>query len=182
MPVIPPEQIPTTFILLDTETTGLPYHPKARVVELGAVLVDETGVREDRTFQSMVRPDCFDAVEAAGALAVSGLRAEDFYWAPSVYEVDRLFFEWRAEWGLHEVPLFGWQGHFDHQMLERSGFSRLEVLDIKAPAGRLGAPKGSLGATALKMGIGLDERHRALADAVLAARIWCVLRTGWRPT
>lgn len=169
--------IPHDFVLLDTETTGLPHHPKAHVIELGAVLV--TGGAVGAAYQSFVRPPTYDPVEAEPARRIHGLGPEHFYHAPAPAEVQQTFFEWRVVNGAHGWPLFAWIGHFDDAMLRRSGFVDLDVFDIRGPARKrlpVEVGKGPLGAVAIRLGIALAERHRALDDARLAALVWLAVR------
>jgi DNA polymerase III epsilon subunit-like protein len=171
-----PDVPPRSLILLDVETTGLPMAKSARVVEVAAIVIEDSGI-VDHGFRAMVRPDVFDAVEAASALLVNGLTVEDFRDAPDPTEIDLAF---RAWWQRFPYPLYAWRGAFDRQMLVKSRMTFGEtVRDIK-PAVTVRAPgsgKKKLGHIAHDLGIAIpDDMHRAFADAVLAARVWCAVR------
>ena len=50
------------LVVLDTETSGFQGQAWARILEVGAVLLDLDGVEVD-TFASLVRPDVLDEPE-----------------------------------------------------------------------------------------------------------------------
>lgn len=172
------DRIPDHLIILDTETTGLPHHHKARVIELGAVAVGPSGIFAEH-FQSMVWPETFDPEQARGALMVSGITVEEFRTAPKPWTVAESFEAWRLRVCGGLWPLFAWNGHFDHGMLQRSGFA-LDVFDIAPECRRritTWKSKGTgLAHAAKALDLAQDSAHRALPDALLAAKVWCALR------
>ena len=161
-------------VALDTETTGL--DPKsARIVEVGGVVLRDAALREDNSFQRLV---------ATGipipsiATAVHGIAEADLRDAPSF---ERAYADLVRFVG--ERPVIGHAVGFDLAVLKREcalsciPFRAWSTLDTRLLA-QLAAPnlpEFSLEAIAAWLGIAPAGRHRALADAVTAARVFAAL-------
>jgi len=170
------------FVVLDTETTGLPHHWWARVVEVGAVLVKDKHIHPVH-FHSFVFPDTFNSLRSAQAMRVNGLGPDDFYRAPQPPQVEMALRTWRLELCGEPAPLFSWNGSFDHRMLDRSGFDDLTVHDIRQHVRAIAVEQKRGKFRSLNNACNLFEvpvpagRHRAVLDAKLAAAVW--LRARW---
>jgi CBS domain-containing protein len=160
-------------VALDTETTGLDPRT-ARIIEVGAVALGDGRVTE-RTFRSFVAAP---VPIPAPATAVHGITDADLATAPPfpvVYEKLRDFIGSRAVIG-HTLG-------FDLALLtaecERVGiaFTPWPALDIRFLA-EIADPtlaSFSLEGLAAWLGVPPGERHRALADAQMAAEIFVAL-------
>lgn len=174
-------------IVLDTETTGLPHHEHARVIEVGAVLLDEDGC-EQAHFETLVQPNVFNPRKAAKALSITGISAEEVFAAPPEREAYRNFRTWFDECGAPYVTAFNIA--FDRKMLGKSGvyFDRwancimLKAKGLMGPAGALPRkgssgdwkwPKLSEASAFFQIEEPSGRAHRALYDARVAARVAC---------
>lgn len=178
------------ILVLDTETTGLPYQTWAGVCEVAAVLLGPDG-EEAATFESLVRPPVLDA-RCDGALAVNNIDPADLRTAPEPKEVAAAFYRWLEPLGGPYWTTFNID--FDKPMLFRAGLVSerwascvmRRACDVMGPLGLLRAadpthrnydparpwlyPKLSLAAE--HFGVVVDGApHRALTDARTAAGI-----------
>lgn len=170
------------LLVVDTETTGLPKDKDARIVELGAVIIDRDG-EELASWSSLVRPPraalaCDGADEA---MAVHGIDLALLERAPEAHHVERCFLEWVALRGLYVGGITSWRWSFDGCMLARLGAGRIAELHTarcvhdaaRAHFGKMGRRYGpTLEDVAQALGVPVPQgRHRALADARLAGQV-----------
>ena len=127
---------PDHYLVLDTETTGLPCDPKAHVVEVGAALVPaprpgwfERG--EYSTFSTLVRPPVLTEEGLAIAKRVSGITKEQLDHARSPSEALHALEAWVYDYlcggdrggfypKLDKTAVHAWNAPFDAQMMERT--------------------------------------------------------------
>lgn len=168
-----------TAIALDTETTSLDVH-NARVLEIGAVAILKGRLVPEPHFTSLVNPQAAIPPESA---AIHGITDDAVRSAESFAQVYR---QYRDFAGAHVI--LGYAVGFDLAMLrsehERAGLAWkaprfIDVLDL-ARLLRPDLPNLSLETLAAWLGIAVVERHRALADARLAAEIFLALLPGLR--
>jgi DNA polymerase III epsilon subunit-like protein len=172
---------PSRLCILDTETTGFQHHDWARVIELGAVVLDGDGV-EVAAWESLILPDILDE-RAAGALAVNKIDLDTLR-ATGIdpVEASRSFREWLA---LHDCRFVtAYNVAFDRPMVERHPLGLVDLrwascvmLRAKAavPGGRF--PGGSLARMAEHFGVAVvGDAHRALTDARTAAGVAVAIR------
>ncbi len=161
-------------IALDTETTGLDPR-SARIVEIGAVRLTGTDVHTANAFQQLISiPETIPPA----ATAIHGIRDIDLIGAPSFPQV---FAELTQFVG--ERPVIGHTIGFDLALLRREcaimgqTLSTWDVLDVRllAQVVEPALADFSLEGLAGWRGISIAGRHRALSDAVLAARIFVSL-------
>ena len=162
------------LVVLDTETTGLDVR-RDRVIELAGVWVRAGKVREDETFSSLIDP----GVEITrDSTAIHGIRPEDVAGAPAFPEVMEQF----AAWAGPNV-IGGFMTGFDLAILKAEHerhemkWSQPLALDVRTLA-KLCAPElpdESLETLAAWLKIEISGRHRALPDAVSAARMFTAL-------
>lgn len=162
--------------VVDTETTGLPHHPWAEVIELAAVALDAGGA-EVATFSTFVSPVVLDE-RAAPALRVNGLQPSDLHGAPGAQVVAADFRAWLA--GLGGPSLTSYNVAFDCGMLQRMGLGDEVVwracLMHEAHAAMGSGRRGNLAAAAAHFGVvSCQPAHRALSDARTAAGIYRAL-------
>lgn len=176
---------PCRLVVLDTETTGFASDPDSRVVELGGVIVNCDGTLGDR-WQSLVRPDIFDAARSAGAIAIHGITPEMVRSEPTTHMAAGTFRGWLRHNGIQFVTSFN--VGFDRPMVERMGLTELRWAscvmlrafeDMKTAnactLNKFGKPKWpSLAEASAYYGVPVEGRaHRVEADAVQAAGV-CV--------
>ncbi|SHE37609.1 ATP-dependent DNA helicase DinG [Desulforamulus putei DSM 12395] len=157
-----------TFVALDLETTGLNCWSDD-IIEIGLVKVID-GQEVDR-FQSLVRPK--------GSLPVrikrlTGLRDEDFSEAPALNEILSGVLSFIAD-----LPLVGHNIKFDRDFLAAAArrplandlYDTLELAKYLLPS----AGNHRLGELCKELNIAMNHRHRALDDALGAARLLVTL-------
>jgi len=158
-------------VAVDTETTGLdPRH--ARIIELAAVRIHRGRVVKDETFSCLVNPGIAVPEDSR---RIHGIETEDLVDAPDFGEAGRSFSAF-----IGQRLIIGYSLGFDLAILERE-YSRAglawpapRALDLRQLV-RLAMPdlaEHSLEGLAAKLGIAVTDRHRALPDAKLAARIY----------
>jgi len=181
-------------LVLDTETTGLPEHDGASVVEIGAVLVAPSGAIVAR-WTSFVRPSFPLPEHADEAMRVNGLDLAELVDAPPWSDVRSGLLRWLfasdyvSTFSLDAVTSYNVD--FDRLMLDRAG--GMGVLDpmwgacIQLDAGaKLPDPEAHrrrdprrppLWWVVRELGVQqVEPAHRALSDAETAARVMVALR------
>ena len=161
-------------VVFDTETTGLSTG-KDRIVELGAVRISTGRILDGRKFGQLVNPGL---PMPDAALRVHRITDSDVSDAPAFDEAFSSFSEWAGP------SLFaGYSIHFDLAVLEaehaRNGMLWLapRFLDVQQLVQALNPdlPDWSLETVAAWCGVEVENRHRALADAETAARVFLKL-------
>ena len=163
-----------TAIALDTETTSLDVR-HARVLEIGAIFIVKGRLVPEFHFTSLVNPH--EAIPPE-SIAVHGITRETVKSADRFVHVYRRFRDFA---GAHVI--IGFALGFDLAMLRRElkrvhlAWKAPRVLDVRDLARLLkpDLPDYSLETLAAWLGIAVVERHRALADAKLAAEIFLAL-------
>ena len=166
-------------IVLDTETTGLDPAAGHRIIEIGCVELVNF-IPTGRHWQSYVNPE---RDIPAGAVAVHGITAAILADKPRFLEIadDLLGF-------IADSPMVIHNADFDLAFLnaellrnQRAPLARSRAIDTVELARRRfpGAP-ASLDALCKRFGIDLSgrERHGALIDAGLLARVYLELTSG----
>ena len=161
-------------VVFDTETTGLST-AKDRVVELAAVRISAGRILDDREFGQLVNPG-MPIPDAA--FRVHRISDSDVSGAPAFDAAFSSFSEWAGP------SLFvGYSLHFDLAVLEaehaRNGmlWSAPRFLDVQQLVQALNPelPDWSLETVAAWCGVEIENRHRALADAEITARVFLKL-------
>lgn len=175
--------------VLDTETTGLPRHPMARVVEVAVVVLDES-LSEVACFSSLVRATEAEIADGARALAVNGIDGASLLVAPPAAEVGVVLAGWLKLQGVESVSAFN--NGFDRMMMGRAFVGELGVpwgecimeaaMEVMGSAGALPARRWrggqewrwpSLGEAMEFFGVEREGvAHRGLSDARAAAGVW----------
>jgi DNA polymerase-3 subunit epsilon/CBS domain-containing protein len=155
----------------DTETTGLDTG-SARIIEMGAVLIDKGAVREDRTLEMLVDPG---VPVPATATAIHGIDETALRGAPGFREA------WDAlQRFIARRTLIGHSIGFDLAVLEKEAeraglaWQKPRTLCVRLLASLVNPrlPDYSLETIASWLGLTLSGRHRALSDARTAAHIF----------
>jgi DNA polymerase III epsilon subunit-like protein/PAS domain-containing protein len=162
-----------SFVVFDTETTGLWPEAGDRVVSLAGVRVDGMEVRRQSIFDALVHPGRPVPLES---VRFHGITDDDLAGAPSLGVVLPAFLGF-----LGDAVLVGHEVAFDLGFLApeavRLGLPPLTVrpaLDIRLLSRSLHGPAvdHSLEAAALRLGVAVVGRHSALGDALTAAEIF----------
>jgi DNA polymerase-3 subunit epsilon/ATP-dependent DNA helicase DinG len=157
-----------SYVSLDLETTGL--DPEVdEIIEVAAIRFDASGVIE--TYQTLVNPD--RRLEYRIAL-LTGIDPSDLTRAPRFASVAS-----DVEQFIGLDPIVGQNPTFDTTFLQRKGvqvfgptYDTFDLAALMLP----GLTQRSLGGIADFLGIPFEVRHRALADAEAAMRVFVALR------
>ena len=161
-------------VVLDTETTGLDVS-RDRVIEIGAVRLSHGPVETAETFATLIDPG---TPLAPASSRVHGIRDADVTGAPGFADGMAAFVQWAGP-----SLIVGYSVGFDLAILKaehgRCGLAwraprSLDIAHLVAQvAPRL--PDLSLETAAAWLEIEIGTRHRAVADARLAARLFLAL-------
>lgn len=177
--------LPTSYVVVDVETTGLSPILGDRVVELGAVRVVRGVVVG--TFCQLVNPQ---VPIHPGAQAVHGISAADVTHAPRMADVLPRFITFTAG-----LPLVAHNAGFDQSFLEAECrccelihpfddyYCTLQLSRLVNP----GLPRHDLDSLVRHYGIPVHHRHRALGDVHATQQLYEILRRAYeslraRPT
>jgi CBS domain-containing protein len=160
-------------IVADTETTGLDT-ANDRIIEIAAVRVRGAAVSDD-SFAELVQPGI---PVPAKSTEIHGIRDADLEGAAPFAEVTARFTAWAGS-----DVLIGYSLGFDLAILEaehkRAGLAWTppRALDVRhlVPLVAPDLPGQSLEIAAEWLGVEITERHRALGDAQVTARIFVAL-------
>ena len=162
-------------VVIDSETTGLDPR-KARVIELAAVRLSAGKLAEADSFRQLIRPG--DESIPAINTEIHGIDDAAVAAAPSFAEVWPRFREYLGPGVVigHTIgfDLAVWKRECDEAGLP---WSRPRTLDTRLLA-EIAAPKlagYALEKLAAWLGIEVTDRHRALGDAVITARVFLAL-------
>lgn len=186
------------IVVLDTETNGFIRDRSSNVLEIAAVVVNADGTVHDPSdpvlsFSSLVRAPAWPQ-DWEKAEAIHGIPRAEVEAAPLPGDVFSRLLAW---WPKPEGRMIRWTSYnrdFDGPMVERTFGSNLDVLAPRAPcimraamkvmhaagacptfrSGKPKFPKLTEAAAYFRIG-GPAQDHRALGDAVLAARVLVAL-------
>ncbi len=159
-----------TFVCFDFETTGLHYEQGDRIIEIGAVKIENGKITEK--FMTYVDPEKHIPAESS---AISGIVDEDVKGAPKDYEALQDFYKFTRGSILTGYNII----NFDMVFLTGQGkncrwnFDN-EVDDVYKLAQKYvhGVRNYKLGTIAEKLGVTLDNAHRAVFDALATAEVF----------
>lgn len=163
-----------TYVCFDFETTGLHYENGDKIIEIGAVKIVDGKITE--SFLSYVDPEKPIPPESS---EISGIVDEDVKGAPKDYEVLQDFYKFTRGAILTGYNII----NFDMRFLIGQGkstrwnFSENEVDDVYKWAQKYvhGVKNYKLGTIAAKLGVVLDNAHRAVFDAQATAEVFIKL-------
>jgi DNA polymerase-3 subunit epsilon/ATP-dependent DNA helicase DinG len=158
-----------SYVALDLETTGLDLESD-EIIEVGAIRFGADGVLD--SFQTLVNPG---RPIAPPVVELTGITDEAVRSAPAIWAVAPALEEFLGESPLVGQNVLG----FDTLFLRRAGVRYCEsVYDTHGLAEMLlpGLAEYGLAALCARFGISFDVRHRALADAEAARRVFLALR------
>ncbi|MCB0571558.1 MAG: 3'-5' exoribonuclease [Phaeodactylibacter sp.] len=155
------------YAVVDLETTG-GRAARDKIIEIAIVLHDGQEIID--TYSSLVDPECYIPY---GITQLTGITQEMVQGAPHFYEIARKVVEMTEDaiFVAHNV-------RFDYSFLReefaRLGytFSRKNLCTVRLSRKAFpGLPSYSLGNLIKSMGISVDNRHRALDDALATAEL-----------
>lgn len=161
-------------VALDTETTGLDAR-SARLVQIGAVRIEDGKVRRERSFETLLNPGM--PIPTAST-AVHGISDADVAAAPRFADVagDLASF-------LGQAVVVGHTIGYDLMILQREAvlagrpWRVPRTLDVRVLA-ELAKPslaQYDLDRIASILGVGIEGRHTAMGDAVATAQVYTAL-------
>ena len=172
------EQVPThlqnkTFVCYDFETTGLHYEQGDKIIEIGAVKIENGKITEK--FMTYVDPEKPIPAESS---AISGIVDDDVKGAPIDNEALQDFYKFTRGAILTGYNIL----NFDNVFLRGQGkacrfnFDN-ECEDVFHYAQKYvhGVKNYKLGTIAAKLGVTLDNAHRAVYDAMATAEVFIKL-------
>ena len=159
-----------TFVCYDFETTGLHYVNGDRIIEIGAVKIENGKITEK--FMSFIDPEKHIPEEAS---AISGIVDSDVKGAPTADKVLQDFYKWTRG-----AIIIGYNNiNFDNIFLIGQGKDARwnfdnETDDVYRWAQKYvrGAKNYRLKTIADKLGVTLDNAHRAVYDALATAEVF----------
>lgn len=159
------------FAIFDTETTGLEPESGDRIVEIAAIRLK--GKQKIATFHSLINPD---KPISEAAFAVNRISRQMLTGAPKMQEVMPKFLDF-----IRDTCLCSYNAAFDLAFLNsESGllgavFPRdILVADILKMAKRLlpGLERYALWFVSERLGITVEQKHRALSDVELTVEVF----------
>ena len=170
------------FIILDTETTGLEVHQGHRIIEIGAVLLNDRKKSEEH-FHTYLNPSRLIDVEAS---KVHGIMNEDLLDKPYFEEVAEEFLEFidGSTLVIHNAAFD--VGFLNHELkLASSKYPMLEDIceiedSLALAKDKFPGQRNSLDALASRFDISGYDRtfHGALLDANILADVYMSLTGG----
>lgn len=166
-----------SFTVFDTETTGFSIDANDRLIEIGAVQIDQLEVT-DRTFQTFTNPSRLIPEHISDLTSIEQHHVDQ---APTSFEAIKSYFQF-----VEENQSYGWIGHhpqFDTKVIQKelqranhiykqpSTFDTFELIQQILPY----ADRLDLEEYADLFGTPIFERHRALGDALTTAHLFVEL-------
>jgi DNA polymerase-3 subunit epsilon len=161
-----------TFVVFDTETTGLRPESGDRVISLAGVRVRGLQIRDGEAFDALVRPGRAIPAESVEFHGITDAMVAD---AAAMDAVLPAFLQF-----VGDAVLVGHEVSFDLRFLEpearRLGLPSLKgrpILDTRLLSGSLHGPgeAHTLEAIAARLGVPVTARHSALGDALTTAEV-----------
>ncbi|NHM31592.1 3'-5' exonuclease [Bacillus sp. C11] len=159
-------------VVFDLETTGFNPDKGEQVISIGAIKMSGTEIKEEQCFYSLVRTNSLIPAHIA---ELTNITDEELLIAPSPSEVLLKFYEFIdshvliAHHAKHERAFMQkWnrdclRSSFEHRILDTSFLIRLQQQSYKSEP---------LENICSNCGIEVMNRHHALQDAKMTARIW----------
>jgi DNA polymerase III epsilon subunit family exonuclease len=159
-----------SFTVFDFETTGLYPYSGDRICEIGAVRISRP--RGKKRFHTLVNPG---RPVSPGAFSVNGITDAMLLGAPAIEDALPAFLEF-----IKDSVLVAYNAGFDLGFLEselggeRRVLDSYQVIDALSLARRLfpGLGRYSLGSVCEHLNIKVVGEHRAMADAMMAAKVF----------
>ncbi|WML38334.1 exonuclease domain-containing protein [Neobacillus sp. OS1-2] len=158
--------------VFDIETTGFYPDKGDQIISIGAIKMKGPQIKEQETFYSLVQSDLPLSNEVS---SLTNIQASELRTAPPAPEVLMNFFKFVksdilvAHHSKHEQSFMQkttwdvWRTKFNHRIIDTTFLIRLSDLSMKA---------ASLEDLCYECGIEIENRHHALGDAIMTAKIW----------
>jgi len=163
-------------VVFDTETSGLSPQRHDRIIEIGAVKLNENGIVDE--FSSLIDAD---VLISPYAQAIHGISPQMLCGQPQPAQVFRAFQQF-----VGYLPLIAHNASFDRNFLHaeyaRLGYRLTNKIECTLQLSRkrlANLPNHKLETVYLVLGGVVDQnikRHRALDDARMAAFVWVKLQ------
>lgn len=170
--VVPEKLLNKEFVVFDFETTGLQVSNGDKIIEIGAVKVSNGKITE--RFECMVNPEMHIPADSS---KVNGIFDDDVKDAYTYDKVLQDFYKFTRN-----TTLVGYNVMFDYGFLsfwgKKCGYNfdnpLLDVYKL-AQIGVKGTKNYKLKTIAEKLGVNLDNAHRAVYDAIATAEVFLKL-------
>lgn len=165
-------------VVFDFETTGLD-HQTCEIIEIGAVKIKNGKLAE--TFSTFVKPKTLISEEITNITSITNEMVKD---APSIAEVLPDFYKF-----CYGCVIVAYNIDFDYKFLNFAGtklgykFSNRQVDALYlARVNVKGAKTFNLKSIATRLGVSLDNAHRAINDAIATAEVLLLISDNVSPT
>lgn len=164
-------------VVFDFETTGLDYQT-CEIIEIGAVKIHEGKLTE--TFSCFVKPNELISAEITSITNITNQMVKD---AHSISEVIPDFYKF-----CHNCVIVAYNIDFDYKFLNKAGtkigykFNNRQVDALYLARKEVkGAKTFNLKSIATKLGVNLDNAHRAINDAIATAEVLLLISDNVSP-
>ena len=170
------------YIVLDTETTGLNYEEGHKIIEIGAVLLEDRN-KSDNYFHTYLNPQRIIEEEA---IKVHGITNEELEDKPLFDEVVSEFLEFveGSTLVIHNAPFdLGFLNH-ELRLVKKNEINKDQVVDsLEIARGKFPGTSNSLDALCKRFNIDLSRRtkHNALLDCELLREVYINLLDAKEP-
>lgn len=156
-------------VVFDFETTGLDLTGNDKIIEIGAVKVEEGKITE--RFSSFVDPQVKISAEST---RLTGITDEDVKGAPTYDQMLADFYKFTRGCYLSGYNIIGFDCFFLYVFGKKSGYKfDNDLIDVYKIAQKEvhGVKNYKLGTIADKLGVVLDNAHRAIYDTIATAEV-----------
>lgn len=170
---LPEEVVNTTYVVFDTETTGLDYE-RDEIIEIGAVKIKNGVICEQ--FQTLIKPNQPIPLETT---AINNITNEMVATSPNGEVVIRDFYRWAKG-----SMLVAYNIAFDIKFIQALAkkvdlyFDNPNLDALAIARSKLRMTRYKLSDVVKRLNITLNNAHRALADSVATAEAFLLLMRG----
>lgn len=160
------------FVVIDLETTGFYHHLGDEIISIGAVIIEDGRIKQDKTFHELVDPHCHVPYEVQ---SLTGIQQEMLAGCPSFFGVLQPFLRF-----IDGNVLVGHNTAFDlgfiNHKLKKYCRTKIgnQILDTITLAQFLGIRSQGFSLDNLLAFYGIESvgRHTALGDALMTADVF----------
>lgn len=159
------------FAAIDVETTGFKPHNGDKVLSLGAVILEQGKVNEDDTFYQLINPSRSIPKTITN---LTGISEQMVINKPSLIEILPDFFSWVGD-SILVGHIINFDISFLNSCLANQSCSKIEYKNIDTREIIISLyphfTNCSLEEICVSLGISANNRHNALGDSIMSAKI-----------